>query len=257
MFLATNGIVQSGGTPLILDIYNGSAFAFSLRKLKSTATNSIRVRRSSDNAEQDIGFSGNDLDTSSLLSFVGSGNGFITTLYDQSGNNKNATQTTASYQAQIVTSGVVNTLNGKPSFTPVRGYSFTSTTISSLLTVSKSNTSSYCILVNGPSVFTALTYNNNYLLYYDGAFRTLFTVSNNTQYLTYQNNQSSKIFMSLNGTSSVDCGTAASSYSSSSLFAFSTNYNTNPIQEVIAFTTEQSSNESLLKTNINTYYGIY
>jgi hypothetical protein len=59
-------------TPLLLDTYGGSAVAYSLRKLSSTYSGSaIRVRRSSDNAEQDINFVGGDLDTQSLLDFVG------------------------------------------------------------------------------------------------------------------------------------------------------------------------------------------
>jgi hypothetical protein len=62
------------------------------------------VRRSSDSAEQDIGFSGNNLDTASLLSFCGAGDGFVTTWYDQVGSN-NAVQATAGSQPQIVASG--------------------------------------------------------------------------------------------------------------------------------------------------------
>jgi hypothetical protein len=42
------------------------------------------------------------------------GNGFVTTLYDQSGNNRNATQTTAGSQPRIVNSGALEALNGKP-----------------------------------------------------------------------------------------------------------------------------------------------
>ena len=49
------------------------------------------------------------------------GNGFGTTWYDQSGNARNATQTTAGNQPQIVTGGVVNLLNGKPTLTPAGG----------------------------------------------------------------------------------------------------------------------------------------
>jgi len=56
-----------GGTQFLLDLYGGAAAAYSVRKLSSTATLSMRVRRSSDNAEQDIGFVGEDLDTASLL----------------------------------------------------------------------------------------------------------------------------------------------------------------------------------------------
>ena len=77
-------------TPLLLDTYPSAAVAYSLRKLRTDYSgNAIRVRRSSDNAEQDFGFSGNDLDTASLLTFCGACNGFITTWYDQSGNANN------------------------------------------------------------------------------------------------------------------------------------------------------------------------
>ena len=101
-------------TPLLLDTYSGASVGYSLRKLSSTYLgNCIRVRRSSDNAEQDIGFVSNVLDTTSLLTFVGAGNGFVTTWYDQSSLGRNAIQTTASNQPIIATSGVVNTLNGK------------------------------------------------------------------------------------------------------------------------------------------------
>lgn len=78
----------------------------SLRKLISTATVSIRVRRSSDNTEQDIGFSGGVLDTASLASFVGANSGFVTTFYDQTGNLEHAVQATAANQPRIVNAGV-------------------------------------------------------------------------------------------------------------------------------------------------------
>lgn len=54
----------------LLDSIQGAVSAYSLKKLKNSAINCIRIRRSSDNTEQDIGFAGNDLDTASLLSFV-------------------------------------------------------------------------------------------------------------------------------------------------------------------------------------------
>ncbi len=49
---------------LIDDISNTPAGAYGLRKLSSSYTGSaIRVRRSSDNTEQDIGFTNNELST--------------------------------------------------------------------------------------------------------------------------------------------------------------------------------------------------
>jgi hypothetical protein len=102
--------------PLLLDLYPNAGAAYSLRKLRTAYSGSaIRVRRSSDNLEQDIGFVGNVLDTASLLTFCGVGNGFVTKWYDQSTNANNAAIGTIAAQAQIVLSGAMITdiYNGK------------------------------------------------------------------------------------------------------------------------------------------------
>lgn len=117
MILSTHGIVgsQIGQYVPLLDLYPSAAAAYSLRKLRTAYTGSaIRVRRASDNTEQDIGFVNNVLDTTSLTSFCSGTNGFVKTWYDQSGNSRDATQTTAANQPQIVSSGSVLTLNSKP-----------------------------------------------------------------------------------------------------------------------------------------------
>lgn len=108
------GSAASSSIPDRLSV--SSSAAYSLRKLRNAYTgNAIRVRRSSDNAEADIGFTtSGDLDTAALLTFVGSGSGFVTTWYDQSGNGRNATQTTAGNQPRIVNSGAIETQNGLP-----------------------------------------------------------------------------------------------------------------------------------------------
>ena len=92
------------------------AQAYGLRKVITTTavTKPIRVRRSSDNTESDIGFSGANLDTAALLTFCGAGNGFITKWYDQSGNGRDLLQATTASQPQIVASGVVLSNNGRP-----------------------------------------------------------------------------------------------------------------------------------------------
>lgn len=113
------GVFKSkpGAVPFVglLDTYPNAAAAYSLRRLRAAYSGStIRVRRSSDNAEQDIGFTNNVLDTASLLTFCGAGNGFVVTWYDQSGNNRDVTQTTAANQPQIVASGVVLLRNSLP-----------------------------------------------------------------------------------------------------------------------------------------------
>jgi hypothetical protein len=109
-----NTIQAYNSNNLLLDRFaEGMAAAYSLSQLLTTYTgDAIRVRRSSDNAEADIGFDGTDLDTSSLTSFCSGTDGFVTTWYDQSGNGNNATQATAASQPKIVSSGSVITVNG-------------------------------------------------------------------------------------------------------------------------------------------------
>ncbi|HLZ87485.1 MAG TPA: arabinofuranosidase catalytic domain-containing protein, partial [Puia sp.] len=99
--------------------------AFSLRQLSSAYTGkAIQVRRSSDNASQDIGFTATgNLDTAALKTFVGSGNGYVSIWYDQSGNGYNATQTTVANQPVIMSGGVINRDNGQPSvYTSATGF---------------------------------------------------------------------------------------------------------------------------------------
>ena len=83
LYNSGNGVQYSNPlSPLLLDSYYGAAAAYSLRKLKNSWTGSaIKVRRSGDNVEQNIGFdAGGNLDTTSLLSFVGANN---TALYSE------------------------------------------------------------------------------------------------------------------------------------------------------------------------------
>jgi hypothetical protein len=108
-------VIASRKFAFLLDDFPNAAAAYSLRKLRSAYTgNCIEVRRSSDNSLQNIGFVNNVLDTASLLSFVGAGNGFVRTWYDQSGNGVNGEQTTDQRQVRIVNSGVLEILNSKP-----------------------------------------------------------------------------------------------------------------------------------------------
>lgn len=112
---------------LILDMLSGAAIAsiaaiYSLRLIRAAyAGFCIRVRRSSDNAEQNIGFVGGVLDTVALLAFVGAGNGFVVTWHDQSGNARDITQATAALQPRIVNAGVVDIVNTKPTVAFIAG----------------------------------------------------------------------------------------------------------------------------------------
>lgn len=104
-------IFHKVSAPPPLDLVSGATVAVGLRKLSANATaKCCRIRRSSDNAETDIGFKGYDFDVAAFVAFIGSGTGYITTLYDQSGNGHNATQTTAANQPILV----LHAQNGRP-----------------------------------------------------------------------------------------------------------------------------------------------
>lgn len=91
------------------------ALGFSLRRLRSSYSGyCIEVRRSSDNTTLNIGFdSSGYLDIVTLLSFVGSGSGYVKTWYNQSTLLQDAIQLTNANQPNIVNNGTLRTEGGK------------------------------------------------------------------------------------------------------------------------------------------------
>jgi hypothetical protein len=98
-------------------LISSSLITYSLRLINSNYTGKcIKVKRDSDNTTQDIGFVAGTIDTTSLLNFVGGGNGFLDTFYDQSGNNYNIFGGSAGSSSlpKIVSNGSLVTYNSKP-----------------------------------------------------------------------------------------------------------------------------------------------
>lgn len=118
-------------TPL-LDTYGSASCAYSTRLLRTAyAGQCLRIRRSSDNAEQDIGFVSGAIDESAITTFVGANSAFVVTWYDQSGNARDITQTTTTRQPRIVNAGVIDKRNGKvaPIFDGSNDYLIMSSTV--------------------------------------------------------------------------------------------------------------------------------
>lgn len=94
------------GTSSPLDGFTAPAGGYSFRLLRSAYLGTgaaVRLRRASDNAESDIGFSGSrDFDTATATAFCSATTCFIRTIYDQSGNARDLTQTTAASQPALV-----------------------------------------------------------------------------------------------------------------------------------------------------------
>ena len=276
MILAINGIIASSiqnGPPLLLDIYPGAAAAYSVRKLRTAYTGSaIRVRRSSDNTEQDIGFVGGELDTTALTTFVGVNNGFVTTWYDQSGNARNGTQTTALNQPQIVSSGIVLTINGKArldfdgtndSFEILPPGSFTYTAANYNSFVGRRNLSGRRLIsLGGISYLWCLWSSNQYILNAVTTGQEISTATDTTTahlLLTGLREASTAIKMYKNGVLLASFNSPAiigNSIESIGRYTLINAYNFGELQEIVYYNSAQESNRTGIEANITVYYGI-
>lgn len=107
---------RAESVPGVLDTVTGAAAAYGLRRLRTAYSGSaIRVRRSNDSVQLDIGFTASGgLDTAALLAHIGANAGSIVTWYDQSGNARNMGQGTGPNQPRIVIGGTLQTAGGFP-----------------------------------------------------------------------------------------------------------------------------------------------
>jgi len=263
----------------LLNDYSGAAAAYSLRLLDNTYTgNAIKVRRASDNAEQDIAFANNELDTATLETFASGTDAFVTTWYDQSGNGNDAAQGTASSQPKIVSSGSTILENGKPSlqFTSASGGNALTTPLNfadnqNIFIVSREDgTASFPIIISTSSgthrTLILHSSENKFYQYYDGSSTwqaPLNSSTRNTRYLHYTEKDNTRTDIPfyqngslLNNTSilrpNAGTGLIQLGRQESSSFPLS-----GIMQEVIFYTNSQSDNVSDIETNINDFYSIY
>ena len=101
----------------VLDSLSATAASFSVRRLRGGYTGALlRVRRSTDNAQQDIGATvAGNLDTAALSSFCGAASCYVSAWFDQSGNARDAAQATSANQPRIVNAGSIDMAGGRPS----------------------------------------------------------------------------------------------------------------------------------------------
>jgi hypothetical protein len=259
------GTQREPPSPYLIDTFAGAAAAYSLRQLRTGNTNVVRVRRDNDNAEQD--FTATEVSDGTLATWVGAGNdGFVRTWYDQSGNGRNAEQTTTANQPQVVSSGSLILQGSRPSL------QFDDTNdslpIASGLTglarldafVVKNSTSS------AHMTFTSTDGGVNYswiaqsgssqagsnqwstaspLLYVNGVLASV-SVRNDV----YNALNGYKIETTING------GTASWVAFRIGGYVLQWAYG-GTMQEIVLYPSDQSSNRVAIETSINTYYAIY
>ena len=254
--------ITDGGVIGVLDTYTGASAGYSLRNLKSTTTNVVKIRRSSDNAEQD--FTAAQITDGTLLAFTGTGltnDGFVTIWYDQSGNGNNATQTTANLQPKLVSAGSVILEGGKPTL------EFTDNVLNATFSESQPLTSFHVRRYRSTGTYVGIGIDGRdygYVGYMQsGQFKTYYGAalvhgtSNTTQGLWYSLANGTSSVAGLNGsTTTGNAGTRGGS--ALSIGAAATLYNA-PMnsQELIIYDSNQSSNRSGIESNINTHYTIY
>ncbi|HOS46353.1 MAG TPA: arabinofuranosidase catalytic domain-containing protein [Paludibacter sp.] len=217
----------------------------------------IRVRRSSDDAEKDIGFSGGVLDTTTLLAFCGAGDGFVVTWYDQSDSRgENFQQITAASQPQIVSAGSVLLENGKPTLVADGSTLMTCSALSvsqpdTIFMVARTSTVSndkHYIDGGRQLIGTA----GGKLCIYGGSSVVYFDTKGTTQELLYALFNGSSSAIGRNGATAVT-GNAGSNSSNPVIF----NDITGSIQEIIMYPSDQSANRSTIESDINGFYSIY
>jgi hypothetical protein len=263
-------------TELFLDLYPSATLAVSLRKLRLNYSGScIRVRRSSDNTEQDIGFVNNYLDTASMKTFVGANNGFVVTWYDQSGSGNNATQATAVTQPKIITSGVVNRQDGIACInTATNLYLATSSivfnggTFTFISGIGTHNSSISAFFGNRNGGSTGFNYNWSTISYqfsnFAGATAAI-TITQRTKHISFLTRVSTTNSLWINSTNT-NSGTGAYNSSTSLFFigrgggvgVTGTQGNANAnFYEIIGYASDKTTNRTQMETNLNNFYSIY
>ena len=260
-----SGFVEGVSAAKLLNTYSGAVAAFSLRQLSNSYSgNCVLVRRASDDAELNIGFSGGALDTSALATHCGSSDGFVVTWYDQSGNSNNATQSTAASQPKIYDGSSVRhiTENGKPAIQ----FDGSNDTL---------ETSNFASLITNPSFYTAVVSFDDtadqYFIDSDSPGRSATGIISGNYSIRGLNGGTAEtgqhLFsvsqLSSGGTMFVD-GVQKLTNSSSTLtthtnILISDNalYFDGEYHELILWDSDQSSNRTAIESEINTFYSIF
>jgi hypothetical protein len=290
-----HGVTSNEIKPLnipLLDLFPGAAAAYSLRKLRTNYNGpAIRVRRSSDNAEQDIGFDVNgNFNEIQLRGFLGTSDGFVTVFYDQSGNGRNASQLSQTSQPRIASIGTIDRqgirptmvfdgtndfLSGNAAASVISGEDKPFSVLSVTSSSSTSGNRELYIFASDtgndfPMIFPLAQSGTQYRVYIRQTsssiptINSLFsTVNLNIQYLLFNISSGLGYTFYRNGISLIsesyntgDISVTTATIGARTTLA-TTNFYSGNVQEIIYWPNEQSSNRAGIEQNINSYYKIY
>jgi hypothetical protein len=241
--------------------------AYSLRKLTPSATNCIRVRRSSDNTEQDIGFVANvpnsPIDTAALLAFVGAGDGFVTTAYNQNTSGTNFTTTTSTQQLKIVNAGTVvldgglASLNFSSNLSRIFNNSIANKTVITAFRVHNTSSAQYL-------TWSAATSGSgyNYVATLSGTATVIFNTYGSPQLFTNGTAPSpltnrGHVYTAQNGRKIITEIGSTTNWNTFQIGGYTSFSFVGDIPELIIYFSDQLSQRTAIETNINTYYNVF
>lgn len=291
MFHAHNYIKPSVSVNPLLDDYPSAQWAVSFRLLRTAYSgNCVRVRRLSDNTEQDIGFSSGFCDTASLKTFIGSSKAKVVTWYDQSGNSKPFATVDTAHQPYIAFSSgkLIYNKNGAMSMssreegaTNVSAVvlylrnTFTGATTASTFVVLNTVTGGALPFGNpsppGGQIVYSLEVNSSYFMlagsgsgsaayaglgtptsYVNGVSQTITTRAQAYTYTTQPQNIGVILYTGLNLSMSTWTNVSMAREGAATSFPPPTYYT-----EYIMYASDKSTDRLGIEANINSYYTIY
>jgi hypothetical protein len=258
----------------LLQLVDNAFAAFALRLLNPNYTNDcLTIRRDSDDQELSFGFSGVDINTSDILSFVGSGNGYVKQWFEQSGNDFNVTQADKARQPLIVDSGSIFLENGKPAlkFSGSQTLQANNFSLDSSQTLISSSVFNVDTFASQGYIFAsrkttdnrnALGYNTSQDLCYQNRLVNIDVVSkgiNTSQSIAFTSNITPSIWVNNNqgfGSSGVfNAGNNNTFTIGSNGIPF--DYHNGSIQEIVIWQRNVLANRNTITDNQNEYYSAF
>ena len=258
--------------------YVGAAAAYSLRLVYSYYDGSaIRVRRASDNTEQDIGFSNGVLDTSTLSTFCSGTDGFIKVWYDQSLNGWGLVQAATANQPKIydsVDGVVINPDTARPStyfaagnfmetanYQVIRTKDYAQFQVHKLADASASNTTRFT-----DNDLSRLGNQYDQFYFFDGTQGGLGAEDENTNLFTYNRKESDNLItwhkngaLAFTRDSYLSANWPVANAGPYDRFQLGTSGNVKSFyfDELVIYNSDQSTNRTGIEANINDFYNIY
>jgi hypothetical protein len=262
---------------LLLDTYSGADIAHSLRLLDKDYTGDcITVRRKSDEALDTFGFVNNYLDTTALKSFCGTGASdtcWVRIWFDQSGNARNASQTTNANQPIILASGAIHRdggdvailFDGSNDFLSITSFTPSSTSNFSPMVGSRRASASRLLFYGGGDNSWLLTLWVDNKFYFQGKSTQYFASTNTDTALgpLLISGQNSSGTMSVFKNGSSVAGSSINLTLTISVTGIGRYASVNPLyvngslKEGVIWSSDQSSNRTGIESNINSFYSIY